>query len=367
MTVGIVTPYFPDSNTRNSGIANHYYLLAEALKNAGHSVIIIHVRPKYGEEHNDYEKNCLPNGNILLTYKVGIPSLLMKLLRNKWSIIDFLLKLNCMLLVYKNMSSIIKKYNIEVIETTSYFSLCYLYLLRDIQIPFILRVSTTFLQMMDTYYPFNSRLLSLIGLLEINFIKRNKNIITHAHNHAIELENLYQIDRTRFRIIPHGINLPNKVAQRTNVTHPLKILYVGRLEYRKGTDILLKAIPLVLNIYNDIHFEIIGTDRDNKYQTEFRNKNSGTINERVTFFGEVDNEVINASYAGCDIFVAPSRYESFGLIYIEAMSYSKPVIACKVGGVPEIVINGWNGLFSDPEDPINLAQKIIYLVEHPEK
>jgi glycosyltransferase involved in cell wall biosynthesis len=49
------------------------------------------------------------------------------------------------------------------------------------------------------------------------------------------------------------------------------------------------------------------------------------------------------------------------------MSCSKPVIACKVGGVPEIVINGWNGLFSDPEDPINLAQKIIYLVEHPEK
>jgi hypothetical protein len=67
----------------------------------------------------------------------------------------------------------------------------------------------------------------------------------------------------------------------------------------------------------------------------------------------------------CDLFVAPSRYESFGLVYPEAMNYAKPVIGCRAGGIPEVVDHGVTGLLVDPEAPAALADAIVELAGSP--
>jgi len=68
-------------------------------------------------------------------------------------------------------------------------------------------------------------------------------------------------------------------------------------------------------------------------------------------------------YSRCDIFVAPSRYESFGIIYLEAMKYGKPVIACDTGGTPEVVNHGKSGILIEPGNPAQLAGAIIDLAK----
>jgi glycosyltransferase involved in cell wall biosynthesis len=73
--------------------------------------------------------------------------------------------------------------------------------------------------------------------------------------------------------------------------------------------------------------------------------------------------VLSAYYRACDLFVAPSLYESCGFIYLEAMSYAKPVIGCAVGGVPEAVEDGVTGLLVKPEDPSALSASIIRLLQ----
>ena len=60
--------------------------------------------------------------------------------------------------------------------------------------------------------------------------------------------------------------------------------------------------------------------------------------------------------------LAPSRYESFGLVFVEAMAFAKPVIGCAAGGVPEVVADGENGLLVPPDDPAVLADAIERLV-----
>lgn len=72
------------------------------------------------------------------------------------------------------------------------------------------------------------------------------------------------------------------------------------------------------------------------------------------FLGHVETEMLERYYRCCDLFVAPSLYESFGFIYIEAMSFAKPVIGCSVGGVPEVIRDGVNGKLVPPEDPAAL-------------
>ncbi len=68
-------------------------------------------------------------------------------------------------------------------------------------------------------------------------------------------------------------------------------------------------------------------------------------------------------YAACDVFVAPSKYESFGLIFIEAMCFGKPVVAYEVGGAAEIIEDGVNGLLAPAGRPEKLRDCVARLVE----
>lgn len=366
MTIGLITPYFPDEYTNDSGIANHCLFLADNLAALGHSVVVIHVRPVYKNESDWYTENS-PGKNILvITYKVQTPTLISRVFKTKWAVIDFAQKLKCMFVTAKILNKTIKKYKIDVIETSSYFSLCYYCDYIGITVPVAIRVSTTFLQMMKEYYPFKSRGLNIIAKMEISFIKRSRYLITHAVTHARELNLLYNINENLFQIIPHGIKLPDLTNGQAEDASKTRVLFVGRLEYRKGIDILLDAIPMVIADNPDVAFDIIGNNGETGYQGDFLKKNTEPVIQCTTFKGKVNRITLEKAYKNCDIFVAPSRYESFGLIFIEAMSFGKPVIGCDVGGVSQIIKDGKNGLFAETGNAVSLANKIGQLIKDPE-
>ena len=93
-------------------------------------------------------------------------------------------------------------------------------------------------------------------------ILRSENIVTHTQNHANEVSGMLNLDPTLFKLIPHGIssNLRTEFKER-NMHHvsKVRILFVGRLEHRKGFDVFVRAIPTILESFPDIHIDICGT------------------------------------------------------------------------------------------------------------
>jgi glycogen synthase len=148
----------------------------------------------------------------------------------------------------------------------------------------------------------------------------------------------------------------------------LRILFVGRLEARKGIDVLLHAAKSLLQRYSYLRLDIVGNDRlpgpDGKsYRLTFEtDSQSAEIRNRVVFHGEVPDETLRRLYAACDIFVAPSRCGSSGLIFLEAMMMSRPVVGCRTGGIPEIIEEGVTGLLAEAGDADSLEAKLSDLI-----
>jgi glycogen synthase len=86
----------------------------------------------------------------------------------------------------------------------------------------------------------------------------------------------------------------------------------------------------------------------------------------VIFHGEVDEARLRGFYRAADIVLAPSRFESFGLVHLEAMMYGKPVIGCRIGGMLEVIDDGVTGLLAEPGDPHSLFACIERLLKNPE-
>jgi len=206
-----------------------------------------------------------------------------------------------------------------------------------------------------------------------------RELMTQAHtvranSRAIvsEIENAYRFrfDMDKTRVVPHGMAARTPPVAATPADAP-QVLFVGRLEPRKGIDVLLAAIPTVLQAAPQTRFCIVGDDTlpgpdGRTYKDAFlaeHGRRSWAAN--IEFTGRVGDAELDAAYAGCDLFVAPSRFESFGLVFVEAMRMGKAVIGCRAGGMPEVVTDEVNGLLVEPGDAPALAQAILRLVQDP--
>ena len=220
----------------------------------------------------------------------------------------------------------------------------------------------------------------LLGEMERSLIERAAHLLPNTQATLNAVRTVYGVDPTpdQYTIVPYGIvPAPDEAIRPFPLESPpdeLTVLYVGRLEKRKGIADLFAAIPTVLDQFPQARFVIVGAD--NSYQDGFQKQHGldypayfrqthPRYASRVTFTGAVSDEDLQNHYQNCHLFVAPSLYESFGLIYLEAMNYAKPVIGCRAGGVPEVVADGEVGRLVDPNAPDQLAAAILELLQSP--
>lgn len=135
---------------------------------------------------------------------------------------------------------------------------------------------------------------------------------------------------------------------------------VGRLELEKGHPTLLEAWPLVLERVPCAYLLIVGegSRQDALHQIA---RDLG-VERHVVFTGRRDD--IPAVTAAFDVAVLPSYREAQGLTVLEAMALSRPVVASNVGGIPEMIEDGGNGLLVPPHDPPALAGAIVRLLRN---
>jgi glycosyltransferase involved in cell wall biosynthesis len=192
------------------------------------------------------------------------------------------------------------------------------------------------------------------------------NLVTHTVAHRNNICSEYNLSKEKFSIIPLSVRIPKEEELRSiDENRPQSILFVGRFEERKGIDLLLEIIPIISEKYPNVIFRLIGLDKGKKYQKSFL-QTYPTLNNRVLFLGEKREAELEEEYRNCSIFIAPSRYESFGLIYAEAMSFGKPVIGTNVGGIPEVIENNKSGFLCENKCVKDFVRALSTLLENKE-
>ncbi|MDD1717969.1 MAG: glycosyltransferase family 4 protein, partial [Methanoregulaceae archaeon] len=194
-----------------------------------------------------------------------------------------------------------------------------------------------------------------------------KRILTVSKNTKTEIMWLYNVPERKITVVPNGI-YPERFFRRVDAAavktkygiHPLAplVLFVGRLAYQKGPDLLLKAIPRVLAKRWDVQFLIAG---DGALRPQLESMASGLP---VQFLGYIDDATLLDLLNACDVMVIPSRNEPFGLVLTEAWSAGRCVVATDVGGLGENIENFVDGI-TVPAREESIAWGINYVIDDP--
>lgn len=171
----------------------------------------------------------------------------------------------------------------------------------------------------------------------------------------------YGIEERRIEVIPNGVDIGKykrrenpSILERYNISKPY-VLFLGRLSRQKGvfdaveaSRSLPKGVKLVL---------VTGKADEIKLEEELDRKVKAT--ENILWINKMLSEAeVVALYSSCSVFVSPSVYEPFGIMNLEAMACSRPVVSTRVGGIQDVVVDGETGLIVNPGSPSDLAEAI---------
>lgn len=212
-------------------------------------------------------------------------------------------------------------------------------------------------------------------------LKRLRCVIVANETALAEFKEKMKLNNVR--LIPHGVEPEifngevdaERFKTKFGVLEKKIILSVGRVNWEKGGDVLVKAAHYLMNQLNckDCVLLIVGpfgeftTPKNPDRFTQHLRQivESEGLKEKVKHTGMLPlNELLQA-FKACDIFVSPSRVENFGMVITEAISAAKPVVSTKHPGALMQIKDGWNGFLVEVEDYQALAKKIKFLLDNP--
>ncbi len=164
---------------------------------------------------------------------------------------------------------------------------------------------------------------------------------------AIVFDNKIEIE-----VIPNGVDIQQFSLPENRDWEPPKILFVGRLVFQKGLDILVKALGELREL--PWHLRLVG-DGPHRSELESLAKGFG-ISDRIEFKGWVGKEEVTKEYQDANLFVFPSRHEGMSNAVLEAMASGLPVVASSIAGNEELVVQGKTGVLVPPENPEALCE-----------
>ena len=181
---------------------------------------------------------------------------------------------------------------------------------------------------------------------------------------------------SRVQVIPNGVDCDrfnptvdgSKVRESVRLGNRFTVIFVGALtkwHRYKGLDILLQAMNNKELREEKVALIVVG---DGELRPQYLAMTRDiALDDMVSFVGNIDDERLPEYYAASDLLVLPSKdiSEGFGLTLLEANASGKPVIASRVGGIPSVVRERYNGVLVPPNDPQSLAKAIVEFVRNP--
>jgi glycosyltransferase involved in cell wall biosynthesis len=179
--------------------------------------------------------------------------------------------------------------------------------------------------------------------------------------------------RQKIKVIPNGINLEEFQIKNSKENCREKlgleldktiIIFFGNLVQYKGPNVLLRAFANIKKVYPDVQLIFAGRG---PMKNELKNlAKKLEVDERISFTGYVEQELKPLYYKSADIFCLPSvkLTEAFGIVNLEAMACGLPIVASELGGIPDLVKDGENGLLFKPGNVKELSYKLEYLLDN---
>jgi glycosyltransferase involved in cell wall biosynthesis/GT2 family glycosyltransferase len=336
--VALVSRGFPPSN--ETGIARWTKMVADGLAKRGHHVHVI------TESRSEFESVGFRNGIWIhelaasesaaapFAERYDIPQSLAAWTGRVWREVQYL----------KSFGLDIASFPIWDLEGIA--------LLDDPDIATVISLHTTYAMAKSFKQEWNVR-----PLYEHHFVNRviaaertlfERAPVLLANSQAIidEIEAVYSVSiAERSPIVPHGtpdplVELAGRCEARSAqmlAGAPLRVMYAGRFETRKGFDIAVQVANGLLAV-NDVEIVFVGDRLDETHRQAIIAAGAGALldNERVRFEGLLARAALDAAYVDADLVIMPSRFESFGLVAIEAMAAGRPVLALSSGGLAEV-------------------------------
>jgi len=182
------------------------------------------------------------------------------------------------------------------------------------------------------------------------------------------------VPETKIFICPNGICDERNLCMTQNVNSHYKnvrkksvinILFLSNLLESKGIFILMEALAILKQKGIQFRCNIAGSEGDITASRLLDRKENLNLSNEVNYLGKLYGEEKHQLYAESDIFVFPTYYpnETFGLVLLEAMSHSLPIISTPEGGIPEVVLDGINGFLVSQRNVVQLANKLELLIK----
>lgn len=157
-------------------------------------------------------------------------------------------------------------------------------------------------------------------------------------------------------VVLNGIELDGLPARSDATTSENSIVCVAHLREHKGQDVLLRAFQQISEEFPSLTLHFVG---DGPYAPALQSLTRElNLNGRVRYLGSLPHPDALREIASARIFCLPSRREPFGLVLLEAMAFGVPIVATRVGGIPEIIRSGVDGLLVEPNSPSQLAETL---------
>jgi glycosyltransferase involved in cell wall biosynthesis len=258
--------------------------------------------------------------------------------------------------LHQNVNDLVKKYNLSKINIQ-----CGpggLFPFKKVDVPVIATCHHTYWQ--QSHYIQSQFWKRIFIPFEKRTYQHADRIICDSEDSEHILIDNYDISPEKIVVIPIGID-GNRFHSISSVRKiPQSLLFVGRIDKRKGVEFLIKAVRLVVKEIPDVKLFIGGTGKDVPKLKKYVKRHN--LAKNVEFLGFIFEDELNEWYNKVNCVVVPSVFEGFGLTAIEAMSCGTPVIATNVNGLKNIIENDVNGFLVEYNDIRSLHDRITYLL-----
>ncbi len=214
-----------------------------------------------------------------------------------------------------------------------------------------------------------------LRIFEERMLERSNRIIAVSNFTKRELKQYYKVKEANIRVIHNGVDVDkfkpasgkSKIKKELGFnSDDITVLSVGRLYARKGLFTLIESISAVVRSFPRVKLIISGKGQSNEMNKLVSHAKRLGVKDNIIFTGYFPDSKLPKLYQAADVFAFSTFYENLPFAVLEALSSGLPVVTTNVGGIPEMIENGKNGFLVQPFNSREMAQKILYFLEHPD-
>src|SRR5712671_1587678 len=352
---------YPMNGGATSGVGSQVRMLAHGLIDAGNSISIIDLAESdqvVVKDNRGAEVHRMRGGN--LHWFAGKLPLVGKLLALPIREIEYSIA------VWRGVRRAHKLRKLDLIEGTETGMLLVAMFSRNV--PVVIRLHGE----QYTFHKYTPGMRLTLGVrlsrvLQRIALRRAKLLISPSFAHAREIQKELGKAHPPIVVVPNGLNVRNIERDLEIQRSPQTILYVGRIEQRKGISTLLQAASQTRKSFPQSHFVFAGDFHSSLSESEFRSLvHQQGLDSHVEMLGAVGWKALSDWYQRSTVSVLPSHYETFGLAALEPMAFGTPVIATSGGALSEVVESEVSGKLVAAGDAHALAGALTELIENVE-